>query len=162
MAKPPRTSTSGTFFVTAITANRRRLFQTETNANLFLDILQHYRIQGLYKLHAYVAMPDHVHLLLTTDDLPKSMKHIRGGFSHRLSSKLDVWQRGYADHLVQTREEFESRRIYIHQNPVRARLTTRPDEYPYSSAFRGSSSSTKKSKPQSNQESPVRSIQTPI
>ena len=147
MAKPPRTSTSGTFFVTAITANRRRLFQTETNANLFLDILQHYRTQGLYKLHAYVAMPDHVHLLLTTDDLPESMKHIRGGFSRRLASKLDVWQCGYADHKIQTREEFEGRRTYIHQNPVRARLTTRPDEYPYSSAFRDSNSAKEKNKP---------------
>jgi putative transposase len=135
MAKPPRTSTRGTFFVTAITANRRRLFQTETNANLFLDILQHYRTQRLYKLHAYVAMPDHVHLLLTTDDLPNAMKHIRGGFSRRLASNLGVWQRGYADHEIKTREEFESRRIYIHQNPVLANLTTHPSQYPYSSAF---------------------------
>jgi REP-associated tyrosine transposase len=140
MAKPPRTAIAGTFFITAITANRRRLFQTEANAKLFLDILQHYRAQGLYKLHAYVIMPDHIHLLLTTDDLPKAMKHIRGGFSHRLSSKLDVWQRGYADHLVQIRQEFESRHLYIHQNPVRARLTSRPEEYPYSSASRSNSS----------------------
>jgi putative transposase len=137
MAKPPRTAIAGTFFITAITANRRRLFQTEANAKLFLNILQHYRAQGLYKLHAYVAMPDHIHLLLTTDDLPKAMKHIRGGFSRRLSSKLDVWQRGYADHLVQTREEFHSRRDYIHQNPIRAGLVTHSERYPYSSAYPG-------------------------
>jgi REP element-mobilizing transposase RayT len=85
MAKPPRTAISGTFFITAVTANRRRLFQTEANANLFLQTLQHYRLQGLYKLHAFVAMPDHTHLLLTTADLPQTMKHIRGGFSHRLA-----------------------------------------------------------------------------
>ena len=136
MAKPPRTAISGTFFITAVTANRRRLFQTEANANLFLQTLQHYRLQGLYKLHAFVAMPDHTHLLLTTADLPQTMKHIRGGFSHRLASKLDVWQPGYTDHLVQTRDEFESRLTYIHQNPVRAHLTTKPENYPYSSAFR--------------------------
>jgi putative transposase len=153
MAKPPRTAIAGTFFVTAITANRRRIFQTETNAKLLLETLQRYRTQGLYKLHAYVAMPDHIHLLLTTDDLPKSMKHIRGGFSHRLSSKLDVWQRGYADHLVQTHEEFESRRLYIHLNPVRARLALQPDEYPYSSASRIPNLSTAKSNPQPNLES---------
>ena len=76
-------------------------------------------------------MPDHVHLLLTTDNLPNTMKHIRGGFSHRLASKLDVWQRGYTDHQIKTREEFESRRTYVHQNPVRAGLTSHPDEYPY-------------------------------
>ena len=32
-----------TYFVTAVTANRRRLFQVEATANLMLEILQHYR-----------------------------------------------------------------------------------------------------------------------
>ena len=136
MAVPPRTATSGTFFITAVTANRRRLFQVETNARLLLDTLQHYRAQGLYKLHAFVVMPDHLHLLLTTEDLPKAMQHIRGGFSHRLASKLAVWQRGYTDHLIRSRDEFDTRLVYIHQNPVRAHLAERAEEYPYSSAFR--------------------------
>lgn len=137
MAKPLRTAKTGTFFVTAITANRRRLFQVERNAELFLDTLQHYRREGAYKLHAFVAMPDHVHLLLTTEDLPGAMKRIRGGFSFRLSSPHEVWQRGYADHAVTSRADFESRRNYIHLNPVRAQIVKEPQLYPYSSAFRG-------------------------
>jgi putative transposase len=136
MAKPPRTTAKGTFFVTAITANRRRLFQVERNAQIFLDTLQHYRREGVYKLHAFVAMPDHVHLLLTTDDLPGAMKRIRGGFSYRLSSAHDVWQRGYVDHVVASPEEFETRRSYIHLNPVRAQIVEEAHLYPYSSAFR--------------------------
>lgn len=137
MAKPLRTTAKGTFFVTAVTANRRRLFQVERNAQLFLETLQHYRREGAYKLHAFVAMPDHVHLLLTTEDLPGAIKRIRGGFSYRLSSARDIWQRGYADHTVASREDFESRRTYIHLNPVRARIVEEPHLYPYSSAFRG-------------------------
>ena len=81
-------------------------------------------------------MPDHIHLLITTDDLPHAMKHIRGGFSHRLASKLEVWQRGYTDHVINSREEFESRRDYIHDNPVRAHLCERPEDYSHSSAYR--------------------------
>jgi hypothetical protein len=46
MAKPPRTAIAGTFFVTAITANRRRLFQTVTNATLLLETLQRYRTRA--------------------------------------------------------------------------------------------------------------------
>jgi putative transposase len=135
MAAPPRTANTGTFFLTAITYNRRRLFQVETNANLFIEILQRYRAEGFYKLHAFVVMPDHVHLLLTTDDLAKAMHLIKGGFSHRIGSSFPVWQRGFTDHLIPNRDHFESRREYIHQNPVNDRLAERSEDYPYSSAY---------------------------
>src|ERR1700679_1312662 len=102
MAIPPRIATEGTFFITTITYNRHRLFQLPHNAKLFLETLQHYRAEGHYKLHAFVVMPDHVHLLLTPnsqDNLPNHEPH-QGGFSRRLSSKFPIWQRGFADHLV--------------------------------------------------------------
>ena len=136
MAHPPRTANSGTFFITAITNNRRRLFQVDAHATLFLETLQHYRAEGLYKLHAFVVMPDHIHLLITTDDLAKAVQHIKGGFSRRLASKFPIWQRGFTDHVVLNREQFESRRDYIHQNPIRENLAEQAHEYPHSSAFR--------------------------
>jgi putative transposase len=137
MAKPQRTATSGTFFITTITYNRRRLFQVPANAELFLETLQHYRAEGAYKLHAFVVMPDHAHLLLTpiNKTISQVMNLIKGGFSRRLASKFPIWQRGFADHLVLDRAHFESRRDYIHQNPVRAHLTTAAELYPYSSAY---------------------------
>lgn len=64
------------------------------------------------------------------------MKHIRGGFSRSLASKLEVWQCGYTDHHVLSAADFEIRRQYIFQNPVREHLAERPGDYPYSSAFR--------------------------
>jgi putative transposase len=135
MAAPPRTAYTGTFFLTAITYNRRRLFQVETNAKLFIETLQHYRAEGFYKLHAFVVMPDHVHLLLTTDHLTNAMQRIKGGFSKRIGSNFPVWQRGFTDHLVTNRDHFESRREYIHQNPVSERLAEHRQDYPYSSAY---------------------------
>ena len=138
MAIPPRTATTGTFFITTITYNRRRLFQVPANAELFLETLQHYRAEAAYKLHAFVVMPDHAHLLITPAEktISQVMNLIKGGFSHRLVSKLPVWQRGFADHLVLDAQHFESRRTYIHQNPVRANLAATPELYPYSSAYR--------------------------
>ena len=139
MAIPQRTATQGTFFITSITYNRRRVFQVPRNADLFLETLQRYRSEGAYKLHAFVVMPDHVHLLLTPQNqtISRIMNLIKGSFSRRLASKFPIWQRGFADHLVLNRTEFESRRAYIHQNPVRAHLVTQADQYPYSSAYRG-------------------------
>ncbi|WP_231581168.1 transposase [Silvibacterium bohemicum] len=54
-----------TYFVTAVTAQRRRLFQVETNARLFEETILDYRKQGKFLLHAFIIMPDHFHALLT-------------------------------------------------------------------------------------------------
>jgi putative transposase len=138
MSIPSRSAEAGTYFVTSATFNRRRLFQIATNAELFLETLQHYRRAGNDKLHAFVVMPDHIHLLLSPKGvaLERVMGLIKGGFSHRLGSKLPVWQRGFTDQRVRDSNEFEIRRQYIHENPVRARLVERPTLYPYSSAYR--------------------------
>ncbi len=138
MAKPTRLTSHGTFFISTQTWNRRRLFQTETNAQLFLDTLHHYRQEGHYKLHAFVVMPDHVHLLLTPTEitLERTLQLIKGGFSRRLSSKLPVWQRGFTDKRIRDRDDFLTHREYIHHNPVRARLCHLPEDYPFSSAHR--------------------------
>jgi putative transposase len=134
MAIPQRTATTGTFFLTTICYNRRRIFQIDRNAELFLETLEHYRPYHL--LHAFVLMPDHVHLILTPRDKTVSqiMNLIKGGFSHRLASKLPVWQRGFADHQIRSHKDFTLRQNYIHQNPVTARLAEAPKAYPYTSA----------------------------
>jgi putative transposase len=124
--------------VTSATFNRRRLFQVAANAELFLETLQQYRREGHYKLHAFVVMPDHVHLLITPQHLSieRVVGFIKGSFSHQMGSKLPAWQRGFTDHRIRNGDEFQARREYIHQNPVRARMVEVPESYPYSSAYR--------------------------
>ena len=138
MAIPARTAQPGTFFITSRTYNSRRLFQIPSTAELFLQTLQHYRAEGHYQLHAFVVMPDHIHLLMTPQaiTLERTIGFIKGGFSHRLNSKLPVWQRSFTDHRIRDREDFETRRTYIHQNPVRAHLSRTPEAYPFSSAYK--------------------------
>jgi putative transposase len=136
MAIPTRATSHGTFFISTQTYNRKRLFQVGATAQLFLDTLQHYRHEGHYKLHAFVVMPDHFHLLLTPQviSLERAMMLIKGGFSHRLGGKFPVWQRGFTDRRIRDHADFLTHRDYIHHNPVRARLCQRPEDYPYSSA----------------------------
>jgi putative transposase len=138
MSIPSRSDRTGTFFVTSATFDRRRLFQVVANAELFLETLQQYRREGNYKLHAFVVMPDHIHLLLTPQGITieRAVGLIKGGFSHRMGSKFPVWQRGFTDHRIRDRDDFETRRNYIHQNPVRAGIVELCDSYPYSSAYR--------------------------
>jgi putative transposase len=138
MAIPFRAPRLGTFFLTSATYNRRRLFQVPANAELFLEALQHYRAAGHYKLHAFVVMPDHIHLILTPQGITveRAMGLIKGGFSHRLASKVPVWQRGFTDHRIRDAEDMEKRRRYLHMNPVRGGLVVAAEEYRYSSAYR--------------------------
>ena len=140
MAIPSRASHPGTFFVTTSTHERRRLFQVDANAQLFIETLQHYRRKGYYKLHAFVVMPDHVHLILTPLDitLERAVGMIKGGFSRRLASKFPVWQRGFTDHRIRDAVDMEARRTYLIMNPVKAGLVEAAERYRYSSAYRAS------------------------
>jgi putative transposase len=138
MANPSHSSFPGTYFVTSATNARRSLFQVDANAALFLETLQHYRREGRYKLHAFVVMRDHIHLLITPLEITieRAVGLIKGGFSHRLGMKSPVWQRGFTARRMRAAEEFIIRREYIHQNPVRAGLVERAERYPFSSAYR--------------------------
>ena len=138
MAIPSRALRLGTFFITTATFNRRRLFQVPANAELFLETLQHYRHAGHFKLHAFVVMPDYVHLIVTPQGITieRVMGLIKGGFSHRIASSFPVWQRGYTDHRIRNAEDMETRRRYLHMNPVRGGLVAEAEMYPYSSAYR--------------------------
>jgi putative transposase len=110
-----------TYFVTAVTAQRRRLFQVEANAKLFLDVLQSQREKMRMEIHAFVVMPDHVHLLLTPAEdvsLEKAMQFVKGGFSFLLKSKMDVWERSFNEAQITSREEYVACETYIEQNPV--------------------------------------------
>jgi putative transposase len=126
-----------TYLVTAVTAERRSLFQVTANAELLQQTILDYRSQGKFLLHAFVIMPDHFHALITPApdvSLEKAMQFIKGGFSFRLKSKRDVWMRSFNESQVSSEEKFLNCVQYIQDNPVRRGLVSTPEEYPYSSA----------------------------
>ena len=69
----------GTFFITSRT--QTPLFQTERSSELFLDVVQSYRRQNKFLLHAFVIMPDHFHIILTPSEgvtLERSIQYLKG------------------------------------------------------------------------------------
>jgi putative transposase len=126
-----------TYFVTAVTAQRRKLFQVSRTVELLLQTIDHYRSQGRFHLHAYVVMPDHFHLILTPApdvSLEKAMQFIKGGFSFRLKDKRDVWMRSFNESQIASEDRFKECIRYIEQNPVRRGLVPEAQAYPFSSA----------------------------
>lgn len=114
------------YFVSTQTAARKPFFRHERWARLMMATLAHYAEKD-FVLHAYVIMPDHLHLLITPEEsLEKSVQLIKGGFSFRakreLDWKFDIWQPGFTDHRIRDEEDWKRHLEYIRSNPVEARL----------------------------------------
>lgn len=125
------------YFVTSVTAQRRRVFQVAANAELLQDTLFDYRNQRRFLLHAFVVMPDHFHAIITPASevsLEKAMQYIKGRFSFRLKSKFDVWMRSFNQTQILSEEKFLAAALYIEQNPVRRGLAQTALGYAFSSA----------------------------
>jgi putative transposase len=126
-----------TYLVTAVTAQRRSLFQVTATAELMHRTILDYRSQGKFLLHAFVLMPDHFHALITPApdvSLEKALQFIKGGFSFRLKSKLDVWERSFNESQIATEEKFVNCVRYIEENPVRRGFVATPQAWRFSSA----------------------------
>lgn len=143
MAKPKRMPFSfpeHTYFVTSKCWGGQHLLQSERNARLLLDTIFKYREQGKYLLHAFVIMPDHMHVLLSPLEitLERAVQLIKGGYSYRVSKELgsrrELWQRGFSDHRIRDRDDFQNHIGYIHRNPVKRGLCVSPEQFSYSSA----------------------------
>jgi putative transposase len=116
----------------------RRLLQSDRNAGLLIDVLRSLVTERKFKLHDFVIMPDHVHLLLTVEDdmtIEKAMQLVKGRFSFRLGKEFgfngEVWQRGFSEEQVLGDESFMKHRSYIATNPVKAGLVDAPENYPF-------------------------------
>jgi putative transposase len=145
MAHPARNAapanilnSSRVFFATTKTSMSMRLLQSERNAGLLIDVLRSLIAENCFKLHDFVIMPDHIHLLIEVGDdmtIEKAMQLVKGRFSFRLSHEFgyqgEVWQRGFTEEQVLGRESLEQHRSYIAMNPVKAGLVRFTEDYPF-------------------------------
>jgi len=114
----------------------RRLLQSERNAKLLIDVMRSLVAEHRFKLHDFVIMPDHVHLLIEVVDgmtIEKAMQLIKGRFSYRLSHEFgcsgEVWQRGFTEVQVLNQQSLAAHKTYIAENPVKAGLAASTEEY---------------------------------
>jgi REP element-mobilizing transposase RayT len=97
-----------------------------------------------YKLLAWVIMPNHVHILIENinghriSDIMHSIKSYTAHEANKiLGRKGQFWFKEYFDRYIRnTRHHFATVR-YIEQNPVKARLCRRAEEWEFGSARYG-------------------------
>ena len=94
------------------------------------------------RLHAWVVMPNHVHLLITPwVEVPALLRRLKGTSARESNKLLGHTGRPFRqdesyDRLVRNANEFQRIESYLLQNPVRAGLARSAEEYPWSSISR--------------------------
>lgn len=94
-----------------------------------------------WRLSAWVVMPNHIHLLATRFEsvtLPAIVQSFKSLTSHKANKLLSrngrFWMPEYFDRYIRNRQHFVKTVSYIENNPVKARLCGKPEDWPFSSA----------------------------
>ncbi len=95
------------------------------------------RWYGCY-LIAYVLMPEHVHLLISEPErsaLAVVIQMLKQITSRKLkpAATLRFWQPRYYDFPVWSQRKRVEKLRYIHRNPVKRGLVSRPEDWPWGS-----------------------------
>jgi REP element-mobilizing transposase RayT len=76
-------------------------------------------------------MPDHLHLLATVP-AETQLEHLLAHWKRHVARTCGVrWQRDFFEHRLRRDEHFEAKLEYLRQNPVRAGLVVRPEDWPH-------------------------------
>jgi len=109
-------------------------------ASMVMDAIDHRVVNGVWRVHEYVLMPNHVHFLLDllSQGLRQSFRNFKRWTACRAHEILEVgphplWQTEWFDHWLRTAEGTEAIRDYVRQNPVKAGLVDVYTEWPYGS-----------------------------
>ena len=125
------------YFVTAVTQNRRSVFEDYVIGRLLVRELARERSRGELESLAYVVMPDHLHWLIQLKDgadLSKCIQRTKSFSARVLNAKLGwtgrFWQKGFHDHALRKDEDLFNYARYLVANPLRARLVGSLRDYP--------------------------------
>ena len=139
MARRPRVFAPGLLYHVIVRGNqRRKTFRSDDDYKAYLNRLEKYRAQCRVRIYAYCLMPNHVHLLIESGSTPlaKFMQGLQQSYTqyfNRSYRKVGHLFQGRYKAIICAREKYLMALIrYIHLNPVRAKLATRPERYPYS------------------------------
>ena len=136
---PRQKSDSGIYHIMLRGINQQVIFEDDEDYFKFVETLENYKAVSGYKVFAYCLMSNHIHLLIKVEkeDLDKIIKRIGGSYVYWYN-----WKYKRSGHLFQDR--FKSEPVeddtyfltvirYIHQNPVKASICSKPENYKFSS-----------------------------
>jgi putative transposase len=140
----------GTFFFTVTLADRRSSVLVD-HVGLLRTAFRETRDRKSFAVDAIVILPDHLHTILTLPSGDSGFsgrwKAIKAAFTRSIIAtgasiprddrgEYFLWQRRFWEHTIRDDQDFERCASYLHFNPVKHRLVSRPGEWPFSSLHR--------------------------
>lgn len=120
--------------------NRQACFFSDADYRLYLDTMSRYADETGCRVHAYVLMTNHVHVLLSFDraEAPGALMKAVGQryvrhVNRRYHRSGTLWEGRYRSCLVQDETYLFACQRYIELNPVRAGMVGHPGDYRWSS-----------------------------
>jgi len=130
MARKPRIHYAGALYHVIVRGNNRAyIFKSGGNKEEYKKIVSKYKKRYRFKLYAYCIMDNHAHLLIEVDNIPlsKIMQGIQQVFTQHYNRKNrttgHVFEQRYKSYLCDRDVYLLSLIRYIHQNPIRSKLT---------------------------------------
>jgi putative transposase len=129
------------FSITVGTAPRRDVFSDRVFARACIEELREVALRTSARIYAYCLMPDHVHLLVGVP-AGSALSDVVGDWKSRCytlwreaRARKTFWQRSYYDHAIRADEDFRTAAEYVLNNPVRAGLVARFQDYELCGSF---------------------------
>jgi len=144
MARLPRCQLpeQAIFHVTARGVDRQAISRDDDDRRLFLVLLARVTRRTDWDCHAFCLMPNHHHLIVDTyqDLLPFGLRYLNGryaqAFNQRNGRTGHLFGDRFASFVIHDEEHLRTAVEYVLQNPVRAGLCRRADDWPWSGARR--------------------------
>jgi putative transposase len=96
-----------------------------------LNAGRYYETLEKWHLRLLLLMPDHLHLIVTPC-LGHSLSPLIADWKRYLRRTYRIkFQRGFFDHRIRDTKNFNAQCQYVRENPVRARLVRRPEDWPW-------------------------------
>jgi putative transposase len=140
MARLPRFVLPGTPHHVTQRGNRReRTFFEDGDYELYLHLLAEAAQRSQVEIWSYCLMPNHVHIVAVPSDedgLRRAFRYVHRHYTGYINARLRVtghlWQ-GRFSSVAMDEAHFVTALRYVALNPVRARLVSRAEDWPWSS-----------------------------
>ena len=140
MSRIRRLVVSDRFFFITCRVLRRRATLSGAELEQLARVVAERRAEHGYLLTAWVFLPDHWHAIFFPRfplTISRLMESIKVGSTLRINAMRKerglLWQRRFFDRALRTVKEYGEKVEYIHQNPVKAGLVRRAEDWPWSS-----------------------------
>ena len=116
--------------INCLVRGKPQLTNRET-AGVIIKSALYYQTAGKWWIHLFLLMPDHLHGIVSfAREIP--MRKVVADWKHYLSAKHGLaWQRDFFDHRLRNDDAVREKWQYIMENPVRKKLVTRVEEWPF-------------------------------